>query len=246
VRTELRPRDGLSTHERDAMHRLLDAHFEGVDRERFELDLEEKNWALLLRREDGSLAGFSTILFRRAVVEGSAINLVCSGDTIVDRDAWGSSALPRSWIQAVYWIHGQDGALPLWWLLLTSGFRTYRFLPLFWREFHPRFDAPMPEQARRWRHLLAREQYGSAYDPEGGVVRLSKPQRLREGLGEITPERLSDPHVAFFLRANPGHTAGDELVALTSLDRTNLTRAGRRMVESGESGTSAAPSPHGS
>ena len=41
---------------------------------------------------------------------------------------------------------------------------------------------------------------------------------------------MNDPHVAFFLKRNPGHGDGDELVCLTELSDDNLTRAGRRMV----------------
>jgi len=35
------------------------------------------------------------------------------------------------------------------WLLITSGFRSYRFLPLFWREFYPRYDSVTPQQVQQ-------------------------------------------------------------------------------------------------
>jgi len=41
---------------------------------------------------------------------------------------------------------------------------------------------------------------------------------------------MDDPHVAFFVRRNPGHARGDELACLCELNESNLTRAGRRMV----------------
>ncbi len=49
-------------------------------------------------------------------------------------------------------------------------------------------------------------------------------------MADVTEQRLGDPHVEFFVRANPGHADGDELVCLTELTPTNLTPAGRRMV----------------
>jgi hypothetical protein len=41
---------------------------------------------------------------------------------------------------------------------------------------------------------------------------------------------MTDRQVAFFARMNPGHILGDELACLTEITRSNLTRAGQRMV----------------
>jgi len=222
------PRAALTATQRDDMFALLETHFEGVTRERFEHDLQEKNWVIELRR-DGRLLGFSTLLLREARSDGQPITVLYSGDTIVAPEAWGSPALARAWIAAVNQLRaGRPG--PCHWLLLASGFRTYRFLPVFWREFHPRHDAPMPPEAQRLMAELARAQYGGAYDAPAGIVRFPEPQRLRARLAGIPPGRAMDPHVAFFLERNPGHAQGDELVCLAEICEANLTRAGRRMV----------------
>ena len=150
MRGELVARDALGPRDVDAMFALFDAHFEGVSRERFERDLAAKNWVLLLREPEGSLAGFSTILFFETKLDGEPASVVYSGDTIVDPRHWSSPALSRSWIASVLELQSRASAPRLFWLLLTSGFRTYRFLPLYWREFHPRFDEETsPGVARR-------------------------------------------------------------------------------------------------
>jgi hypothetical protein len=77
---------------------------------------------------------------------------------------------------------------------------------------------------------LAGERFGERYDAASGIVRFQRPQVLRPHLAGVALERMNDPHVAFFLRRNPGHARGDELACLCELDETNLTRAGRRMV----------------
>lgn len=231
---------------------LLERHFEGVSAEVFAADLDEKNWALLFE-EDGELVGFSTLLLYPFVHAGETLTVVYSGDTIVDPAAWGSTALPRLWIDAVRSLHAEHGAehgaedgpghgpghgpgqgeSRLVWLLITSGFRTYRFLPVFWRDFHPRHDAAIPPEVAALRDVLARGRFGDRYDPKRGVVRLGSPQSLREHLAGVPEARRSDPHVAFFLAANPGHVRGDELVCITELSDENLTRAGWRMVRGG-------------
>lgn len=97
VRTEKLP---LS--DRDAMYSLLSTHFEGVKREVFEADLNEKNWVILLEDEDSNtLKGFSTLLMYETEFEGEIKSVVYSGDTIMDPSAWSSSVLSRTWISSV-------------------------------------------------------------------------------------------------------------------------------------------------
>lgn len=223
-------RAALSSAELDDMFRLLDEHFEGVHRDQFATDLAEKNWVILLSNDAGRLVGFTTLHLYRTPHRGRTLGIVYSGDTIVDRAAQGSSALSRSWIESVQRIGARLGTEKLLWFLITSGFRTYRMLPLYWREFYPRYDRRTPERTQLVIDQLAEERFGDRYDRSTGVVRLDRPQVLRPDLRGIPPKRLRDPHVAFFARANPGHVEGDELVCLTEIASANLTRAGWRMV----------------
>jgi hypothetical protein len=220
----------LTEHDIAAMFALLSENFLGVDRETFQKDLAEKNWVVLLADETGGLRGFSTFLIYSTAVAGRPMTVVYSGDTIVEQSAWGSPVLPRAWIRAVYDARREYPDGDLYWLLLTSGFRTYRFVPVFCRIFYPRFDAPTPAHAQQLLDALSMERFGAQYDSTTGVVRFPKPQMLREGLVGVPDGRHADPHVSFFLDRNPGHAAGDELVTLTSLATDNLTPAGRRML----------------
>lgn len=223
------PRASLSAAERDELFAMLCAHFEGVTREQFVRDLEDKDWVLRVRRED-RLVGFTTVKAYRATCEGRELNVIYSGDTIMDPEGWGSPVLARAWIAMVHQIMGDRRSEPWYWLLLSSGFRTYRFLPVFWREFYPRHDAETPPDAARLLAELARGRFGEAFDESAGVVRFDHPQQLRAGLAEVPDGRRVDPHIAFFLERNPGHAAGDELVCLADLGDANLTAAGQRMV----------------
>jgi hypothetical protein len=212
------------------MFRLLSQHFDGVTPQQFARDLAEKNLALLLQR-DGELVGFSTLLGFTTTFDGASVNVIYSGDTIVAPEAWGTTALPRAWVAGVETLRATLPPGRCFWLLLTSGFRTYRFLPVFWREFHPRCNASASAETRRLLLKLAGERFGDQFDQAAGVVRFCRPQRLRAGLKEIPAGRTNDPHIAFFLERNPGHANGDELVCLTELCRENLTPAGRRMTD---------------
>jgi hypothetical protein len=211
------------------MFSLLSVHFHGVERWTFDRDLDEKNWVLLF--EDGAqLRGFSTLLAYETVHDGEPISVVYSGDTIMARDGWKTATLPRSWITAVRAIREQHlRGKRLYWLLLTSGFRTYRLLPVFWRQFYPRYDTPTPASVQALLNGLAAERLGPCFRTEKGLAQFARPQVLREGLHDIGQGRLNEPHVAFFLERNPGWCRGDELVCLTEISFENLTAAGRRM-----------------
>src|SRR5690606_19466406 len=145
---------------------------------------------------------------------GEPLTVIYSGDTIMSPESWGTPVLARTWIAAVNRIRTSSDRR-CFWLLLTSGFRTYRFLPVFWREFFPRVNTPTPPAMQHLLHQLAREEYGRSFNPATGIVRFASPQRLRGPLARVPDGRERNPHVAFFLERNPGHLDGDELACVT-------------------------------
>lgn len=213
--------------DRAAMLALLDGYFEGVSASRFERDLEEKDWVILLKeRAGGALAGFTTFMRFTCAAEPDVVAFF-SGDTIVRREAWTETLLARAWAQLAFGLASREAGADVYWFLICSGFRTYRFLPVYFREFHPRFDRPTPARLGRLAAALASAKFGNQYDPGASVVRPAWPMPLRAA-GADVPSR-PDPHVSFFLASNPGHLAGHELVCLARLAPDNLTAAGLRM-----------------
>lgn len=209
---------------------LLKRHFEGVEEGVFEQDLMEKNQAILLRDAEGTLRGFSTLKYYETRFQGEDIRLVFSGDTIVEPGFWGSTALPQTWIKAVRLYRAQKSEQRHFWFLLCSGYRTYHFLRLFFEDFHPRFDRPIPKDLRALRDHVAFEKFGDQYDPERGVVRFHQgAQALKAGIGNLPSSRLKNPHVAFFAQVNPGHDRGDELACVVEIHESNFKECWNRV-----------------
>jgi hypothetical protein len=219
-------RSDLDSALRDAMFDMLQTHFSGVGREPFDADLNEKNWVILLEDDGGALRGFSTVLVYEDRSLGRPVTVVYSGDTIVARDWWGSPALPATWLRAVRHIVPVQER-EAYWLLITSGFRTYRFLPVFFRRFHPAVTGG--EADAHILQTLAHAKFGNRYDASRGIVTLRHPQVLVPELLEVPERRTADHHVAFFMQRNPGYIRGDELVCITRIAEDNLTAAGRRI-----------------
>jgi hypothetical protein len=225
----------LTSRERDEMYALLCVYFAGTERPRFDADLDEKDTVLLLRdSSSGHVQGFSTLMRMNADVDGESIVAFFSGDTIIDRSYWGETILSRIWAQVVF---GAVDALArecpgtrAYWFLICSGYKTWRFLPLFFRQFYPHADGPTPPGSQRILDTLGARKFGDQYIAGSGIVRFHSATPLRHGVAELTDQRLRDPHVAFFARVNPGHADGDELACLAELSKSNLTRAGLRMT----------------
>ncbi len=215
------------------MYRLFCSQFSKVSAEEFERDLDAKNWALLLSNEDGDLTGFSSMHIYDKTFQDRELTLVYSGDTVVDSSTWSDSALSYYWMGAVDWLRRHYEKESVYWFLLVSGYRTYRFLPVYSNLFYPRFDRPTPDDIQALMHQLAEERFDGQYDADNGVVRLATPSILKDGYRGIPEHRLGDPHIAFFAERNPGHVNGDELVCFSALSEDRLTRLGKRMFRRG-------------
>lgn len=233
MRTETRPIAALDRPLRRAMAELLCASFDGADAVTFEADLADKTHAVLMFDRAERLVGFSTFACYTAPgPDDRPATIVCSGDTIVAPSAWGSAHLPATWVKAVHRLHRQSGNDGLYWLLITSGYRTYRFLPVFVKSYVPAVDREADPGLLACMARLARHRWGAQYDERSQIVRLGQPQRLRPSLSHVPDQHRHDKHIAFFLQRNPGHAEGDELVSFASLAEDNLTRAGLRMLRS--------------
>ncbi|MEX2138994.1 MAG: hypothetical protein WD894_07015 [Pirellulales bacterium] len=227
----LTPLDELNASRRKEMFALYARHYDGVTFGQFEEDLAAKQWVIeVIDPADGSLRGFSTQCVLNVSVAGRVVRALFSGDTIVDREFWGDPALSHVWGHLALSLIDKYHDEPLYWYLISKGYRTYRFLPVFFHEFYPRHDVPTPPAEAAVLHALGRSKFGDTYDDSKGIIRPRNPCQLRDGLGEITAARMRDPHVRFFLDSNPAHALGDELCCLAPLSRENFTAAAWRVI----------------
>jgi hypothetical protein len=222
----------LTLAQRRAMFALFDAHYLNADWTTFCSDLAEKPWVILIEDEAGErVRGFSTQMIVETRSEGKRIRALFSGDTVIDRESWGDQALARTWGRFALSLMERWPEDQLYWLLISKGYKTYRFLPLFFHEFYPRYDQPAPAWAKELLDRLAAQKFGSAYEASRSVVRANPSKdRLRPGVADVTPQRLRDPHVHFFVQRNSGHQRGDELCCLAPLIRSNFTEAAWRVI----------------
>jgi hypothetical protein len=223
----------LDGRQRAQMFELFARHYRDVSRSAFEADLAAKDQAIRLFAGD-ALIGFTTLAFSTMTFERREVAVVFSGDTIVDPAYWGEQTLARVWLGAIGRFAGRHQEREVYWFLIVKGHRTYRYLPTFAHEYVPAADSDDRPDLIALRNAIAADRIGEAFDPATGVIRFAEPRgRLDPAIAEPLPRELGNPHVRFFLEANPGFRRGDELACLCALTPDNMRPRARRWFADG-------------
>jgi hypothetical protein len=226
---------------RSDMFALYEQYYGGTNEQLFLDDLSDKQYAVILRDDDGTLQGFSSLKVWEEIFVGQAIRVMFSGDTIVHKDHWGQQALAFTWIHFSGALKSDAPDVPLYWFLLVKGHRTYRYLKTFYRVFYPAHTRSTPPDAKALMDHLAGEKFGTFYKPETGIVHFPQSRgHLKADWAEIPEKDRRRPDVSFFLERNPGYTVGDELVCLTELSQGNQNPLAARLFVAGFDGGLAA------
>ena len=216
----VRPAASLDDAVVDEMWTLFDRYYADVARPDFVRDLREKDDVILLiDRNLGTLAGFSTIRAYERTVLGRRVTVVFSGDTICDARYWGQRALHGAFLRWVLRRKLAHPFTPLYWFLISKGYKTYLLLARNFPEHWPRHDRATPPWQAALLDELARERYGDAWQPERGILSFTVPHgRLRAAVAPIGEAERGDPQIRFFADRNPRAAEGDELCCLGRVD----------------------------
>ena len=214
---------------RDTLASLFLDYYEACDSARFQADLDGKDEILVLRRRGGELAGFSTAAYRRLVWREENLRIVFSGDTVIRPEDWGRMNFSLAWLKRMGRLWKAEPETPLYWFLISKGLRTYRYLPAYFRRFHPSWEG-RDEYLAALADFLGRRYFGDCYDPARGVAVFPESRgQLKPELAEISGREAQKPAARFFLERNPGYRRGHELICLARLNPENLRSLGRRV-----------------
>ena len=229
LRGQVLPVTDMDRELEERLFQLFSRYYLHVDRSQFEHDQAEKDWVLLLSDGHGQVQGFTTLKRYEVEVQDRRLQVVFSGNTIIDRAYWGSQELVATWCRFMARLLKDNPALPLYWFLISSGYRTYLYLPLFLHRFYPRFSCPTPPFESQLIDSLGKSKFPDEY--ADGVVRVSTPREcLVPELAAPESGKRDNPHVRFFLERNPGAWRGDELVCVAEFSLENTRRLAHTMA----------------
>jgi len=191
----------ISQSEIEEMYILMTEFYNNVDKDVFLKDFKEKDYCINFENEE--------------------IYGVFSGDTIIDKENWGNLTLFK--VFANFFFPFGEKYKNFYWFLIVKGYKTYKFLPTFYKEFYPNYKLETPEKFKNIMDLFGEIKYSDEYNKESGVIEYKGiKDSLKKGVADITEKELKDKNIQFFLESNPNYEKGNDLVCITSLKIENL------------------------
>lgn len=216
------------------LYDLYQSCYAGSNKEKFISDLSEKEWLLLLRdKTSGRVVGFSTQMIIRVVVENRLIRGIFSGDTILDPNYWGEQELVRTWCQFAGRMKARFSDAPLFWFLISKGYRTYLYLPFFFKEFFPRYERSTPNFEKQLIEAFANAKFPGRFNPMTGLI---EPNGVRDYLKhefDSALKKKNNLHVAYFIERNRSYSQGTELVCVAEIEADNMRGIAKKELEKG-------------
>lgn len=210
----------LSNRDRERMFRLMTSYYDSINEAQFLADLSRKDSVILLRDSaNDMICGFSTLLTVTANIEGKTVRAVFSGDTVIDKAYWGQRALGKAFLRYLLTGKLKRPFTPLYWLLITKGYKTYLMMANNFAEYYPRFDKAMPVETRAIMDAFYIALYAESYDPKTGLIDVPNDAgHLKSGVAGVSQVLIeSNPKIAFFQRANPEWHRGVELACIARM-----------------------------
>ena len=215
---------GLTIQNKKDMYGLMTKVYYGENWDKFLSDMSQKDYALVLYNESSNIVGFTTI----EIFDFEGKIIIYSGDTVIDENFRGDIELMRAWWRFSYTVQMKYHDKKVLWLLISKGWRTYKFFPMFLKEIYPTYKCNTPEEIQKFIDRLSHYKFGDSY--KNGLVIPEYPDKLKSGKNDIPEKRREDKDVKFFLEKNPDFYKGNELVCLAELSVSNLTKAGLKLL----------------
>lgn len=208
----------LTEPEKQSMYQIMQRYYNNVSREQFEIDLYEKTDVILLLNAVGTIVGFSTLLNKKMKIAGRDILALYSGDTVLDRAYWGNGTLGLAFGAYLTKAKLQNPFLPVYWFLISKGYKTYLLMANNFPLHYPRFEKPTPQKIQIFIDHFYTNKFGASYNSEKGLI---QPQEISSSLkttvADIDSDLLKHPRIHFFARQNPGWIYGQELTCIAEV-----------------------------
>ena len=205
---------------RDQMYDLMSNYYDYMAPDRFVSDLNAKDEVILLfDTAEKRLRGFSTL--KRVTVtgpNGKPIRAMYSGDTVVERAFWGQKVLGVEFLKILWKEKVKNPFQPLYWLLISKGYKTYLLLANNVDTHYPRFEEATPAQMQSSMDKIAVALFGDDYHADQGLVIFKESLgQLKPGIADVSEADQTIERAAFFAKKNPTWAKGTELVCIAEM-----------------------------
>ncbi|MBG09466.1 MAG: hypothetical protein CME68_11960 [Halobacteriovoraceae bacterium] len=214
--------EALNLPEKCRMFSIYEKYYENASREKFEKDLLHKDKVILLRSQfNNEIQGFSTLKHINLVLSsGKKVRGIFSGDTIIEKEFWGDKALNLAFSLYLLKEKYKKPFQPLYWFLISKGFKTYLLLANNFPEYYPSPEVKTPKEMEEIMDEFSMQNYPNAYNFETKTLCFGNHyDSLKKDVAPIDELLLNRySKIKFFLEKNPNWEKGEELVCLGVFD----------------------------
>jgi hypothetical protein len=218
LRASIVPVAVLNPEDKARMVALMQKYYDGVSEATFHRDLARKDAVILLRDANG-IQGFSTLVAITVIHNGKPVRGLFSGDTVIEKSHWGQTALGKAFLWRLFVEKLRRPLTPLYWLLISKGFKTYLMMANNFAEHFPRYEYQTPPGNQLLLDAFYQRLFPGRYDATTGLILCdANGCRLKAGIADTCEElRTAHPRIAFFESANPRWREGFELACIARM-----------------------------
>ena len=209
--------DKLRPTQIEEMFQLYSSFYEETSFEIFRRDMLAKEKIILLMDRKKKLRGFSTLTRFNEVLEQKDIRVLYSGDTIIDPSYWGTAALTMEFLKNIILEKLLHPKTPVYWFLISKGYKTYLLLANNFINYYPRYDQPTPLEMKSLIERLSNSLFPGHFKSDNGILSFKgqNHEKLKSFVAPITEQMCEKyPKIKFFNEQNPFWQEGDELACI--------------------------------
>ncbi len=203
------------------MFAIFEKFYDNVSLDRFKSDLSNKSRVILLLTQKKEIKGFSTLDEFDLDLHNKNYRILYSGDTIISSEYWGTPVLTLAFLKYMTLLKLRFPTRPVWWFLISKGYKTYLLLANNFLNYYPRLDKETPNEHKDLIAALSEKIYPGKFNHKTGIIefRSGEHEKLKEYVAPITKElKTKYPKIAFFDEQNPNWKNGDELSCIGEVD----------------------------
>lgn len=201
------------------MYDVFQTYYDESDIVTFLDDLEKKESVILLcDKTSQKIVGFTTLGVWNFEHQGKKVVGVFSGDTILEKAYWGNKSWQAKWIWWCLKKRIRYFYRPMYWLLISKGYKTYLLLANNFSVYYPATE----NRHRQLKPLVdtySRNFFPWAYNPDLGILDFGeKSQCLKSHVAQIDEStRSRNAHIRLFETLNPEWHRGVELPCIAKI-----------------------------
>lgn len=214
-----RPIQDISVADCVTMYNLFIQYYDNTPLDTFVKDMSKKTGVFVIyRRQDDSIVGFSTIINFEVQADGQTARCLFSGDTVVDRRYWGTSALRITTFLYVLRQKILHPFTPLYWYLISMGYRTYMVMANNFPNYYPSVDGDDPH-LRNIAVEASEHLFPGMLDRNRMMIHFGEDAcKLKGDVTPISDAERAHRKIAFFEKRNPNWMHGDEMPCVGAFD----------------------------